>query len=100
MMRELLKRGADYDAAETQTGWTCAHFAAYRGNDTIARILVDCGATLEYAESKCGSSPLHIASREGHDEVARVRVFVCLSLCETPHSNIVDTDTHVSWCER
>ena len=76
MMRELLRRGADYDAAETQTGWTCAHFAAYRGNDTIAQILVDCGASLEHAESKYGTSPLHIASREGHDEVARVRIML------------------------
>jgi len=70
MMHKLLKRGADYDAAETETGWSCAHFAAFRGNDTIAKILIDCGATLEHLEKRIGISPLHVTCREGHEEVA------------------------------
>jgi ankyrin repeat protein len=62
----LLARGCKIDA-ETQTGNTPLHIAAYMGKATIVKKLVECGA-IAHAQNHHGQTPLHLAQGR-HREV-------------------------------
>ena len=70
----LLDRGVDVDAADpSQDGETPLHIAAFAGETTIARLLLDRGADPR-EPTETGAMPLDYAVYAGSDEVADVLV--------------------------
>jgi len=70
-VRAQLQRGGDVNAAQGD-GMTALHWAASRGDSTLARVLVQARANLA-AKTRIGAyMPLHIAAREAHSSVVRV----------------------------
>ena len=70
-VRALLMEGADVNAAQGD-GMTALHWAAERGNNGIAEMLVYAGANLD-ATTRIGAyTPLHLASKAGSAEVVQL----------------------------
>ncbi|MCH2279836.1 MAG: ankyrin repeat domain-containing protein, partial [Vicinamibacterales bacterium] len=70
-VRALLMEGADVNAAQGD-GMTALHWAAERGNNGIAEMLVYAGANLK-ATTRIGAyTPLHLASKVGSAEVVQL----------------------------
>lgn len=69
-VRELLKQGADVNAS-TGDGMSALHWAAMRGDATLAELLVHAGAN-QRARTRLGAfTALHLASRAGAAPVVR-----------------------------
>jgi ankyrin repeat protein len=69
MLRNLLYRGADVNAAQGD-GMTALHWAAVNGQSDIGEMLLYAGASTEATTRMGAYTPLHLASREGHAGVA------------------------------
>jgi uncharacterized protein len=63
-VRELLKQGADVNAAQGD-GMTALHWAATRGDATQVAMLVYAGARVEALTRNGNYTPLHLAARGG-----------------------------------
>ena len=72
-VRSLLRRGADANAAQGD-GMTALHWAAERGNDEVARMLLSAGANVAALTRLGAYTPLHLASRTGRADVVRTLV--------------------------
>jgi ankyrin repeat protein len=68
-VRALLARKADVNAAEGD-GMTALHWAADRGDATVAGLLVRAGASLDAVTRLGQYTPLHVAARKGRAAVA------------------------------
>ncbi len=73
MVRELLNKGANPNAAHVDYGWTALTNATENGNEEIAKILlehdsVDIDAYDDYA----GATALFLAARYGREEIAKL----------------------------
>lgn len=69
-VRALLRQKADVQAAQGD-GMTALHWAAERGNQDIAGLLLAAGANPR-AETRIGRyTPLHVAAKDGHAAVVR-----------------------------
>ena len=69
-VRQLLRDGADVN--ETQgDGMTALHWAADRGDTSLAEILIYAGSNLDAGTRIGHYTPLHIASRAGHTETVK-----------------------------
>ena len=67
-VRTLVGQGADVNSAQGD-GMTALHWAAERGDDALARLLVHAGASV-YAVTRLGDyTPLHLASKAGRAAV-------------------------------
>lgn len=69
VVRELLKRGANVDAA-TKKGNTALHIASLAGQEEVVKLLVQHGASVN-VQSQNGFTPLYMAAQENHDNVVR-----------------------------
>ena len=67
----LLKKGADTTEVVNYMGKTVLHEAAWNGNDSLVKILLDFGADPKRADNH-GRTPLYYAVRCGHKEVVEV----------------------------
>jgi ankyrin repeat protein len=67
----LLERGADPASANAH-GWTPLHQAAYSGQSSLARTLLDAGARPDLSARGDGGTPLIIALFWGHRSVAEL----------------------------
>jgi ankyrin repeat protein len=72
-VRQLLKQGADVNAAQGD-GMTALHWAAARGDASQVAMLVYAGARLEASTRNGNYTPLHLAARAGR--VAAVKALV------------------------
>jgi uncharacterized protein len=63
-VRQLLKQGADVNAAQGD-GMTALHWAASRGDADQARMLIYAGARLDATTRNGSYTPLHLAARSG-----------------------------------
>jgi len=70
-VRKLLSQKVDVNAASGD-GMTALHWAAYRGDTDLARLLLKAGASLTSVTRLGESTPLHVASRHGHGAVVRL----------------------------
>jgi ankyrin repeat protein len=70
-VRAQIEKGADVNEAQGD-GMTALHWAAHRGDATIATLLIDAGAKLDAGTRIGAYTPLHVASREGHGSVVRL----------------------------
>jgi ankyrin repeat protein len=71
-VRELLaKRPQAVNDADAKDGATALHWAAWRGNEPIARLLLAGGAS-RTARNGTGETPLHVAERAGHAPLIEV----------------------------
>lgn len=69
VVRELLTRGANVDAA-TKKGNTALHIASLAGQEEVVKLLVQHGASVN-VQSQNGFTPLYMAAQENHDNVVR-----------------------------
>ncbi|XP_041485488.1 ankyrin-2-like isoform X29 [Lytechinus variegatus] len=69
IVTELLKRGADVDAA-TKKGNTALHIASLAGQEDIVRVLVEFNANVN-VQSQNGFTPLYMAAQENHVKVVK-----------------------------
>ncbi len=70
-MRALLLKGGDVNAAQGD-GMTALHWAAYRGEVELARVLLKAKASLSAVNRVGAYTPLHLASQSGSAEVVVV----------------------------
>ncbi|MCU0617338.1 MAG: ankyrin repeat domain-containing protein [Gemmatimonadaceae bacterium] len=63
-VRDLLRQGSDVNAAQAD-GMTALHWAAQRGDATIARTLLYAGARHDAVTRNGNYTPLHLAARSG-----------------------------------
>ncbi|KAI1372143.1 ankyrin repeat-containing domain protein [Hypoxylon crocopeplum] len=59
-IRLLLENGASLNGIDESTGLTALHVASYKGEERIAKLLLDLGSDIEARDYK-GRSPLHCA---------------------------------------
>lgn len=69
-VRTLLKQGADVNGAEGD-GMTALHWAAERGDDELAQLLLQAGASPAAVTRLGRYTPLHLACKNGHALVVR-----------------------------
>ena len=69
-VRALLRDGADVNAA-LGDGMTGLHWAAERGDDALAAVLIEAGAEAERTTRLGAYRPLHLAAKGGHAAIAR-----------------------------
>jgi ankyrin repeat protein len=55
----LMKEHAVPLETDDDNGWTALHWAIFDGNETAARLLLECGAKVD-AVNRCGRQPLHL----------------------------------------
>ncbi len=67
-VRALLAEGVDVNEASGD-GMTALHWAAYRGDATLALALLKARASLDETTRLGSHTPLHVASRNGHGNV-------------------------------
>jgi ankyrin repeat protein len=72
-VRALLHEGADVNAAQGD-GMTALHWAAERGNASLAEILVNAGAHVHVVTRVGDYTPLHLAAKSGAGDVIDVLV--------------------------
>ncbi|XP_049769444.1 speckle-type POZ protein-like [Schistocerca cancellata] len=68
-LRALIAAGADVGARGDWRDFTALHWAAYRGDVEVVRLLLEAGAAVD-ARDGGGSRPLHWAALNGRAEVA------------------------------
>jgi ankyrin repeat protein len=71
MLRTLIQNGEDVNAPHGD-GMTALHWAAERGDEEMASLLIYAGANLEVGTRIGSYVPLHLASKVGSVEVVRV----------------------------
>ncbi|MGQ0767554.1 MAG: ankyrin repeat domain-containing protein, partial [Gemmatimonadota bacterium] len=73
LVRSLIRSGTPVNTAQ-RDGMTALHWAAYKGNVEIARLVIAArGSTA--ASTRIGAlAPLHLAAREGHAELVKVLI--------------------------
>ncbi|MEX0837120.1 MAG: ankyrin repeat domain-containing protein [Gemmatimonadota bacterium] len=64
-VRTLLERGGDPDAAQGD-GMTALHWAAERGDEEVALLLIEAGASLDPVTRLGAYTPMHLAARGGN----------------------------------
>ncbi|HEX6050555.1 MAG TPA: ankyrin repeat domain-containing protein [Gemmatimonadaceae bacterium] len=69
-LRQLLKQGADVNAAQGD-GMTALHWAATHGDVDEARMLIYAGARVDALTRNGNYTPLHLAARAGHVPAVR-----------------------------
>lgn len=69
-VRTLLERGGDPDAAQGD-GMTALHWAAERGDEEVALLLIEAGANLDPVTRLGAYTPTHLAARGGHTAIIR-----------------------------
>lgn len=69
-VRTLLERGGDPDAAQGD-GMTALHWAAERGDEEVALLLIEAGANLDPVTRLGAYTPTHLAARGGHTAILR-----------------------------
>jgi uncharacterized protein len=69
-VRTLLERGGDPDAAQGD-GMTALHWAAERGDEEVALLLIEAGAELDPVTRLGAYTPTHLAARGGNTGVLR-----------------------------
>jgi len=69
----LLEAGANVEVQDN-LGWTALHFAAYKGDLDIVKVLLDAAASLELRETN-GATSLVIACQEGHLETVQALLY-------------------------
>ncbi|KAH6981804.1 hypothetical protein BKA56DRAFT_549653 [Ilyonectria sp. MPI-CAGE-AT-0026] len=72
VVRLLLDRGADIEAADEDEGQTPLLWAAEEGYEAVVRLLLDRGADIEAAAEGEGQTPLLWAAEEGHEAVMQL----------------------------
>lgn len=65
LLREMLKRGAELDRVDGESGFTALGAAAFHGRRSTVRLLLAAGADPRRWGSS-GQTPLHLASLAGH----------------------------------
>ncbi|XP_055360038.1 ankyrin-3-like isoform X23 [Betta splendens] len=70
VVAELIKQGANVDAATKQKGNTALHIASLAGQTDVVKELVTHGANVN-AQSQNGFTPLYMAAQENHLEVVQ-----------------------------
>lgn len=71
VVKLLIARGADKEAAEYQEGMRAIHLASITGREQVISVLLEAGADKD-AVTPEGCSALHYAAREGHDRIVEL----------------------------
>ena len=69
-MKLLLKRGANVESKDTESGRTPLSLAAEYGHKAVVKLLVEKGADVE-SKSRYGRTPLWWAAGNGHEAVVK-----------------------------
>ncbi len=72
-VKQHLADGMDVNAKEGEIGGTPLHFAAWKGHNEIAELLIANGADVNVKTFK-GGTPLFYAAANGHKEIAELLI--------------------------
>lgn len=72
-VRAAIERGVS-PVARDRDRWAAVHFAAARGHEDVARVVLDASAANVNEPDRTGASPLHLAARGDHAGVVRLLV--------------------------
>jgi len=75
LVRLLIDRGADVNAADRDEQWTALHFAARSGTEAIVDVLLDAGATVDPV-NLFGNTPLWESITRPKSNIAVVKKLV------------------------